>query len=270
MSDDEIMVMVFSGIAALVGAHVTHISSLPSQYTKGNPGIGLTRLAVLASVVWTAYVIQYHGDPSIAGIYVFFYLLMAYGVTKAFGQGVTVFFGISLRSDVYERKNLAAAIFIAAYTLAVGVVFGGSVWGEADPLSDAEGGWWIPFGFFMMGWISLTTATGLYLWREPGSFRQQICQDRDTSLSWSAAVYVLSTASVLLKGVSGDFWGWRHGIFGMGAIAAMLLGHEIIALAGRGGRPSFAWRVFEQIMYVGLAALSWFLLWQFDQWYVGV
>ena len=72
MSDDEIMVMIFSGIAALVGAHITHISSLPSQHTRGNPGIGLTRLAVLASVVWTAYVIQYHGDPSIAGIYVFF------------------------------------------------------------------------------------------------------------------------------------------------------------------------------------------------------
>lgn len=269
MSDGEIMVMIVSGIAALIGAHVTHISSLPSLYTKRNPGIGLTRLAVLCSVAWTAYVIQYHGDPSIEGIYVFFYLLMAYGATKAFGQGISRFYGVSLRVDVYEHNNFAAALFIAAFTLATGIVFGGSLWGEADPLSDAEGGWWIPVGFFMMGWISLAVATGLYLWREPGSFRQQVCQDRDAALSGSAAVYVLSTSTVLLKGVSGDFWGWRHGMFGMGAIALMLVGHEIVALAG-GARPSFGWRVFEQVMYVFLAALSWFLLWQFDQWYIGV
>lgn len=269
MSDDEIMVMIFSGIAALFGANMTYASSLPAPYTKKNPGIGLMRLAVLCSVAWTAYVIQYHGDPSIEGVYVFFYLFMAYGATKLFGQGASHFYGVSLRADVYERKNLAAALFIAAFTLATGIVFGGSLWGEADPLSDAEGGWWIPCGFFMMGWISLAVATGLYLWREPGSFKQQICQDRDMTLSSSAAVYVLSTSTVLLKGVSGDFWGWRHGIFGMGAIALMLLGHEFIALLG-GTRPAFVWRVFEQVMYVLLAALSWFLLWQFDQWYVGV
>ncbi len=70
----------------------------------------------------------------------FFYLLMAYGVTKVFGQGISRFYGVSLRVNVYEHKNFAAAMFIAAFTLATGIVFGGSLWGEADPLSDAEGG----------------------------------------------------------------------------------------------------------------------------------
>ena len=120
MSGDEVFVFILSGIASLVGAYITRVSSLPHVYTQGNPGIGLLRLAVVVSVAWTAYVIQYHGDPSIQCVYVAFYLVMAYGVTKVLGQLSAQFFGVGLRSDVYERKNLAGAQFIAALLLQTG------------------------------------------------------------------------------------------------------------------------------------------------------
>lgn len=268
MSDDEIFIFLVSGVAGLVGAIATRVSSLPRIYTENNPGIGLMRVVIVAAIVWTAYVIQYHGDPSIQGIYVVFYLVMAYGVTKIFGQLGTRVYGVHLRSDVYERKNSAGALFIASFTLATGIVFGGSLWGEADPLSDAEGGWWIPLGFFFLGWVTLVFSTALYLWREPGQFRRQICQERDNALALSAAVYVVTTATLVLEGVAGDFWGWRHGILGMGTIALMLAGHELVLYAGNA--RSGVLRLFERSMYIALAAVVWCLNRMIDQFYVGV
>ena len=268
MSDDEIMVLVFSGVAGVVGAIATRTSTMPRVFTRNNPGIGLMRLSVVAAVLWTAYVIQYHGDPSITGIYVVFYLVMAYSVTKLFGQLGACLYGLHLRSDVYERRNFAAALFVSAFALATGIIFGGSIWGEADPLSDAEGGWWIPFGFFLLGWSALALFTALYLWREPGRFRRQLCQDRDSAMAWSAAIYMLSTATLLLEGVAGDFWGWRHGILGVGTVALMLVGHEVIAVIAGRSRPSALLRFVERILYIGIAAAAWAVNRFIDQLYM--
>ena len=262
MSEDEFVVMLVAIGGSILAAVKTRVSSLPPALSSQNPGIGLMRLAVAASLFWAAVVIRYFGDESIRGIYVVFYMIMAYAVIKFFGQimGPSLF-GLHLRSDVYERKNLAAAVFIAALILATGLLFGGSLWGEADPTGDDEGGWWIPLSFFLLGWAVLTAATALYLWREPGRFRTQIRQERDTAMAWSAAVYIVTTASLIFEGVAGDFWGWRHGLLGMGTIGVMLVGHEaFIAVAGSGegpGRVSVARRVFERLFYVGLAGGAW-------------
>lgn len=269
MSDDEVFVFIIAGAACLAGAFMTRVSSLPRLYTQGNPGIGLLRLAAGAAVVWTAYVIRYHGDPSIKGVYVVFYLVMAYGVAKVFGQIGAQMYGVHLRSDVYERKNPAGAQFIGAFTLATGIVFGGSLWGEADPLSEAEGGWWIPFGFFLLGWGTLAVFTAVYLWREPGRFRRQICQERDNAMARSAAIYVVTTSTLIFEGVAGDFWGWRHGILGMGTIAMMLVWHEFIVFGSSKMPPTRTLRVFERGMYIGLAAGVWLLNRMIDRFYVG-
>lgn len=269
MSEDEIMVLVFSVMAGTVGAFLTRVSSFPRPFTENNPGIGLMRLSVAASLGWTLYVIQYHGDPSITGIYIVFYLVMAYAAAKLFGQVVAQLYGLHLRSDVYERKNLAAALFVSSFTLATGIVFGGSLWGEADPLSDAEGGWWIPVGFFLMGWVTLALATAFYLWREPGRFRQQLCQERDSAMAWSASIFILSTASLILGGVAGDFWGWRHGVLGMGTIALMLTGHELIMATGQMTAFGGILRVIERGLYIALAVLVWYLNRAIDQLYMG-
>ncbi len=269
MSGDEAFVFLISGMAGLAGAFAVRVSSLPRVYTRGNPGIGLIRLAIAASVIWTAYVIQYHGDPSIKGVYVAFYLVMAYAATKVFGQIGAQIFGLRLRSDIYERKNLAGAQFVAAFALSTGIVFGGSLWGEADPLSEAEGGWWIPVGFFLMGYATLVLATALYLWREPGRFRRQICQERDETMAWSAAVYTVSASTLILRGVAGDFWGWRHGILGMGTIVLMLVWHEFIVYGGSKMAPTRMMRALEQSMYIGLTVVVWLLSQMIDRVYGG-
>ncbi len=270
MSEDEIVVFIISGIGALAGAYWTKVSSLPRAFTQGNAGIGLLRLSVAASVLWAAYVMRFHGDPSIQGVYVWFYLLMAYAVVKIFGQISTLIFGLHLRSDVYERRNLAAALFIAGFTFAVGVIFGGSLWGEADPLSENEGGYWIPLAFFALGWAVLVISTALYLWREPGKFQRQIRQERETGTGWGAGVYMVMTATLIFRGVAGDFWGWQHGILGMGTIALMLVGHECILLAGARMSNNHMARMIESIIYILLGAAAWQLNQLVDRFYTGV
>jgi hypothetical protein len=262
MSEDEILVMVLAVAVAITSAASTRISSLPASITTANPGIGIMRLSVVASLIWTGVVIHFYGDESIRGVYVAFYLIMAYACTKCCGQLLGArLFGLHLRSDVYERRNMAAAIFIAGFALATGIVFGGSLWGDADPLSDAEGGWWIPLGFFFMGWCILAVSTALFLWREPGRFAQQIRHERDTAMAWSAAIFMLTSAAIILEGVAGDFLGWRHGLLGMGTIAAMLVIHEVfVAFVGSRGEPSEAplpHRFLERFFYIGLAGGAW-------------
>jgi hypothetical protein len=271
MSDDEAFIFIAAGFAGGIAAFVTAASFMPRAFTSGNAAVGLLRVSMLFSLGWAGYVLAYHGDPSIVGIYVAFYLMLAYTAAKIFGQaGARFLFGLHLQSDIFERRNPAAAVAVAAFTAATGLIFGGSLWGEADPVGDGEGGWWIPVGFFLMGWGILVVATALYAWREPGSVRLQIRQERDTRMAWRMAVFILTCGHLLLAGVSGDFWGWRHGVLGMGTIALMLVGHEFVLLfSDRTVKPGLLRHIFEQVVYIGLGSAAWALNRVIDQTYAG-
>jgi hypothetical protein len=266
MSEDEFMVFMLSLAAGFVGAVTLASSRLHPFHTHANAGIGLHRVVVLLSLLWTAWVIRYHGDPSITGFYVLFYLVMTYAVVKVFGQlfGPQAL-GFDLRREVFVGRNTAVALFTGSLALAAGLLIGGSLWGEADPLSDAEGGWWIPFGFFLLGWTVLMVATWLYVRRGGGRFRVQLRREHDLKAATTGAVFVLASTTLILQGVAGDFWGWREGLLSMSTIAVMLLGHEWIA---RYAEPSgetgplpgsqTGINLLEQGFYIALAVAGWF------------
>ena len=287
MSEDEFVVMLVAIGGSILAAVKTRVSSLPPALSSQNPGIGLMRLAVAASLFWAAVVIRYFGDESIRGIYVVFYMIMAYAVIKFFGQimGPSLF-GLHLRSDVYERKNLAAAVFIAALILATGLLFGGSLWGEADPTGDDEGGWWIPAAFFLLGWICLVAVFQLFQMREGKGLPQRLQRERNIEDARAACFFLLSAAVALTDAVAGDFWGWTHGLLTFGLLAALLLVHELFATFTHPESPLPAHdeegedaveseeseksedgeqvrggaapgRTLEALVYVGLALLLW-------------
>lgn len=56
-----------------------------------------------------------HADPTIEGWWTLLYAAMAFAAIKLFGQFGAEWFGPRLREDVFERRNWAAAQFIAAY-----------------------------------------------------------------------------------------------------------------------------------------------------------
>ena len=255
MSESEGFVLLFSVILGVAGAVINRTGALHPLYFRDNPGPGIIRLAVLLAMAWIGYVLWRHADPSVVGIYVVFYLVMGYGVVKMFGQTVAMAYGARTRVDAAERRNVPAALVVGAFTLATGLIFGGSVWGEADPTGEGEGGWWIPVSFFLLGWIVLVIVFGLFLRREPGRLTQRLQQERRLDDARAAAFFLLACASVLTDAVAGDFWGWTHGLLTFGVLAVMLLVREVLAYLPQAERTGH--RLLETGAYTLLGFASW-------------
>ena len=256
--------LLVSGVMAAVGIAVNRTGGLHPLHFRGNPGPGIARLGVFLAMGWIAWVLANRADPSVVGIYVGFYLLMGYAVVKLLGQTVPAVWGARTRVDVGERRNLAAAVLVGAFTLATGMIFGGSLWGEADPTGDGEGGWWIPVTFFLLGWGTLVLAFQVFLRGEPGRIARRIRRDRSLEDARVAAVFLLSSAIPLTDAVAGDFWGWGHGLLTFGVLAGMLLAHEGFRAVARGGGSGEdlggeggGRRILESLVYLALALGAW-------------
>lgn len=262
MSEDEVFVFIVSLIAAAAGTGISSTARLHHLYFRGNPGPGVVRLGVLGAMAWIVFVLGCYADPSVTGIYVVFYLVMGYAVVKCFGQGGAALLGLRTRVDAGERRNAAAAILIAVFTLATGLIFGGSLWGDADPVGEDEGGWWIPVTFFLLGWLTLVMVFVLYQ-RRDGRLARRVRRERRPKDARAAAAFLLAAAASLTDAVAGDFWGWRHGIFSFGLLAVLLLVHESFAAwklpddPAEAARPADPRRVFESLAYLALAAMAW-------------
>jgi hypothetical protein len=256
VSDDEAFVFAIAFGVAVMSMVATSVSGLHPLCLERNPGPGLVRLAILGGLAWIGIVLRYFGDPSIVGIYVWFYVVLGYAVIKFFGQLGGRMFGISMRADVAERRNWPAAIFLSAFTLGTGLIFGGSLWGEADPNSDYEGGWWIPMGFFLLGWGVMAGTTAIYHLREPGRFRTLVLQERDKGAAAGAASFTLSTAVLMTDAVSGDFFGWTAGLLDVAMAAAMLIAHEFLRTPTGIPEAAGTRRVIECAFYIVLALIG--------------
>jgi hypothetical protein len=256
MSDAEFMVFIIAGAVAFYGMKATSVNGLHPLCLERNPGPGLVRLAIIGGLVWLGIVLAFFGDPSIVGVYVWFYLLLGYAMIKAFGQLGGLLYGVSMRVDVAERRNWAGALFLAAFTFGTGLIFGGSLWGEADPYSDYEGGWWIPTGFFALGWSVMAVTLAIYLVREPGRFRATVLQEREVGPAAGAASFTLATAVLMTDAVSGDFFGWGAGLLDVAIAAGMLVAHEFLRTPI--GRPESVGtrRAIECSLYLVLALLG--------------
>jgi len=264
MGEDENLIFIISIGLSIWALFRLRVGSLHSLFFHNNPGIGLLRLSVICSFLWVLIVISFFSDESIQGIYVVFYLVMGYALFRNLGQYGLHIFGLRLRVDVYERKNLAAAILFAAFTFSTALIFGGSLWGEADPDGDDEGGWWIPLTFFGLGWLTLVIAFTLFLIREKTPLSQSIRQDRKVVAAEAAAAYLVSSAIVIAEAAAGDFYGWWHGLMSFASLAGLVIVHEIFntatSLGDKKSRPEIETsRSFEIAMYFVVAIASWLL-----------
>ena len=274
LDESEILILMVSAFVAVAAAASTRTGVFHRLYLRGNPAPGIVRLGVIVAMAWIAFVLWRYADPSVTGIYVVFYLIMGYAVVKVFGQFAASWLGARIRVDAVERRNVPAALVIAAFTVATGLIFGGSLWGEADPVGDGEGGWWIPLSFFLLGWTTLLIALGLFLRREPGSLAHRLQRERSLEDARATAFFLLAAGVALTEAVSGDFWGWQHGLLTFGVLAALVIARELFAglaaagtPAGRTGdvagdagpshAPSDTRRTLEAIAYVLLGLSAW-------------
>jgi hypothetical protein len=268
MGPDEIFVAVVCVVLIGAGLQVNSTARMPALYFRSAHGIALTRFATVAAMIWILVVLLNFADPSVTGIYVWFYLLMGYAVVTAIAPAGAHLLGARFRVDVCERRNGAAAVLHAGVVLATGMIFGGCLWGEADPSGDGEGGWWIPVGFFLAGWGILMAALALFFWREPGPTRLRIRRDRQLPEAQAAGTYAITAAWVLTEAVAGDFYGWRHGLLAVGFMGGLLAVRELFAFGQdrvvsgvrRHGRS------LESAAYVVTGIVFWIISRSLDGW----
>lgn len=267
LSGDEFFVLVIAVLIAVTCTPGVLGWWKHRLYLRRNAAAALPVLAVLAGLGWIGYVLRFHADPSVTGIYTFFYFVLGMAVMVGPAFWALYAYGLRVSVDVFERQNMAVSIVVSAFVISTGLIYGGSNWGAADPTGDSEGGWWIPVGFFVAGWLALLLISGVYIRREKHSLRARLVQDRRQQEAWSAASFLIGNAAVLTHAVAGDFWGWTEGLLGVGAVALMVITHDLcrravpvvvttveeqLALDGQG-------RWLESIAYVLISLIFWLL-----------
>lgn len=268
MDPFESILMVFSGIVLFLWTLAQISTNKHPLYFRNATAAGIVRLATLLAILPLLYVLLNLADPSVVGIYRWFYALLGAAIIILFGLGGAGRTGMRNQVDVLERSNPAAALLVGAFVIATGLIFAGANIGEADPVGDDEGGWWIPLGFFLAGWISLLLATLLYRRRDTRGNLRILRQIRDPRQTLPFALYLLSTAWILADAVAGDFYGWVHGLSAVGAIAGMLLSHELLGLYFTRGQPvkPRAMRWSEILFYIAWPVAYTYATQYFPQW----
>ncbi len=213
------------GIISLFRAFSTQT---PPLYKRRAADEGIVMASLLIAMLWQGYAILFHSDPSVEGFYAFSYFMMGIGCSMFFGKLAARLVAGIRDVDINERENIPAAIVQGSLILSTGLIFGGSVWGEADPTSDYEGGWWIPALFFVNGWVALVLLSVIGWRRLVSDIGADIKNENEVSRLASFAMYVVSCGLILFGQVSGDFYGWSHGLTAVLSAAALLAIQELL------------------------------------------
>ena len=257
-------------VASVWGLWRCRLAGLHPLYLRDNAAIGAARLGVIAAILWCGYVLFHHVDPSITGIWMVLYGLMALAAIKVFGQFAAEYFGPRLRVDIYERKNLAAGTVVGSFTFATGLIFGGAMWGEMEVealeygwlfsgLPGYEDGWWITPWFFLMGWVILFLTMRFWFVREHIDSRERIVRDRDQADANAFACFCIACAITIAYAVQGDYTGFFASLAGFSLIALPILAHEILRPANpRGQRKQGEGWIYIVMALVGILTLPWF------------
>lgn len=205
---DELEVIVFISSIALAGwaIYKTFIVQYHPLFFSWNPGLGFVRLSVWLGFLFAANtVIRFSASDIVTNIvYIIFYLVMAYAVIKVSGQ-LDPIYRVSYRVDVLERRNSMAGFYLGARTLAIGLIFSGSIVGEGP-------GFYVVIGFFGMGWLALELAVYLLCKIRNWNLKKTILRESDIARTSIIAAWYISVALILRIACAGDFIGWGIGL----------------------------------------------------------
>ncbi len=237
---EEAFVFGIMATGAFMGWFHTRWDSLHKLYLRDNPSPGIMRVAVFLSMGWITLTLLLFGSVRIQGIWYFYYWIIGLGCLYVFGVLGAQIIGLRLRVDAYERNNNAAGVFIGAFVLSTGLIYGGSVWGESNPesfqqpapffelLPSYEDGGWIIGLFFLLGWTILYFCMELWFARESSRGIKAIRRDRSLEDGKAAALYCLGCAIPLTTAVSGDYHGLYDSLLSFSAIALPVLAGEVL------------------------------------------
>jgi uncharacterized membrane protein YjfL (UPF0719 family) len=199
VSDDEVAVLLLSGIAAVIGWAVWYRRILaPRALRPRGPAVALLGwtpvacLGVLLTVLRTAASHDVRDAPQ----YILLYALMGAAWVVVSSGFFSHTGGVSMRDDVAERGNVAAAVAVAGGLVGVTLCFAGGNIGDGP-------GWWV-----VVFCALFSTSALLLLWaisqRLTRSF-DVITIDRDLGTATRTALMLVACGLILGRAVAGDW-----------------------------------------------------------------
>ena len=128
-------------------------------------------------------------------VYISFYFAMWFGWLGA-SQLLLPYFGLSVRDDLFERQNPAAAVAIAGALIGITLAFAGGNIGDGP-------GWWVVV--FSSG---LATGTLVLLWvfgNLISRVEEAITIDRDVAAGWRALGFFVGGGLVVGRAAAGNW-----------------------------------------------------------------
>jgi hypothetical protein len=200
MSEDEVGITIVSSITAGICWLVWYwglIAHSRREYLGRPTNTILLWLAPVAAAIQLAIVLRVWSSHDVrdSGVYTVFYELMGLAWTGLFVLFIP-WFGISIRDDVFERQNGAAAWVAAGAVLGIMASFSGANIGDGP-------GWWV---VLFCGLLS--TGSFLLLWRlfeSLTSATEAVIVDRDLATGIRMAGWMLASGLILGASVAGDW-----------------------------------------------------------------
>lgn len=198
-SDDEVFCLLVSGVVGIVG-FVQWVRGLSNVRTSGaiHAGMALVPVACAAGLLW---VLQYWADPvAVAGHadYVFLFMLVGFAWMTLLGAGLTAM-GVSLRDDVLERQNKAAAVLWAGWMIGGMTLYAGANVGSGPTI-------WTTIAPAMVGTVLLMA--GISVLGASWGMVDAVAIDRDVATGMRNTGVMMGMGLVIGRAAAGDWWSW--------------------------------------------------------------
>jgi hypothetical protein len=198
MSGDEGLAFAMSAFLAFIGWGRLYHQKL-AVTTLGAPRPGRALLAVVpllcVALLWATLRTLASFDVRDAPQYLMLYMVMGAAWVAA-GAHLTPIAGLSIRDDVLERRNPAAATALAGAMVALTLCFAGGNIGDGP-------GWWVVVfsaalatGAFFLAWLVLDAVA---------RSTELVTVDRDAAAGIRLAAFLVAAGLVLGRSVAGDW-----------------------------------------------------------------
>jgi len=198
MSEDEAVVLIFSGGVALVSWLVWLVGCWRAQRARAANHVRMIAMVIplLCAIVLLIVLLSWSSaDVRSSGLYTFFYMVFGaawVGIARLF----IPILGISVRDDVIERRNTAALWPIGGALLGLTFCLAGANIGDGP-------GWWV---VVFSGMLSTCLWFALWMFFQLITHAaDHITIDRDPAAGWRLAGYLTATGIILGRAVAGDW-----------------------------------------------------------------